>query len=949
MLRINVSKGASATLNYFKDDLAQQDYYTGQAKCIGTWHGKLKERLGLSNEVNEENFKSLIHNRHPTTGEKLTVRDAKNRRCGVDFTFNAPKSVSVLHAITKDKDILLAHRKAVQLAMQEVENNMQTQGWANGEKVYEKTGNLLYAAFEHHLTRPVKHGVDGQIKYLPDCHLHVHAYVLNATFNENKNRYQAIEIGNIKRSGIYYEAVYQNHLANELQAAGYSIERSRNGFEIAGVSKSIRDRFSNRTHEINQKAKEKGILLDREKDQLGARTRVKKHMSVDEKTMEAHWDSRLSSAEKKALFELKHKARTGEKEKVNISVEEALDQALLHYLERKSAVPEKQVIGYALKLGIDQFEVQDVKQALEQRKNWDIITGQKHSDTYLTTENTWLAEHQMKDFAVHTRHKFASLNSEYTIQRDFLNKGQREAINHVLSSEDQVMVVAGGAGTGKTTLFQEVKTGIEANGKKLLAFAPSAEASRGVLRDKGFEGAETIKKLLDQKDLQEQTKDQVILIDEAGMIGNQTMNEIFKIAKEQDARVILSGDWKQHTSVESGDALRLLEKDTSLPVARVKEVVRQKEKTVYRQAVKDLSDGQLEEAYQKLDKMGSIVEIEDKDQRHEQIANDYYDSITAPGVREKDSTYRNRTALVVSPTHAEGQAITGAIRDKLKEKGIVGQKEQSFPVYRSLSFTSAEKQDRVNYYEGMIVQFYQNSGVHKAGTSGQVSGFDQQGNVLIKTQNESIATPLPMKDSEKFEVFREEQIELAKGDLVRITGNGKSQSGQALNNGECHQIKDFTKDGHIKLSNNQTLDKDYRHLTLGYYRTSHSSQGRDADDVFIAASATSFPASNEKQHYVSVSRGVERCFIYTDDKEQLKWAISKDANRMSADEVLQVSKDRSATFLKANLKSQQQNVARQEIDKQAGLTIQKIKDNELQKQPLAGIEKRNARDFEISF
>ncbi len=100
------------------------------------------------------------------------------------------------------------------------------------------------------------------------------------------------------------------------------------------------------------------------------------------------------------------------------------------------------------------------------------------------------------------------------------------------------------------------------SGKKFYAFEPSADASRGVLRSKNFEGADTIKKLLDDQKLQEQLKDQVILIDEAGMVGTQTMNGIFEIAIKQNARVILSGDWKQHNSVEAGDAIRLLEQHT---------------------------------------------------------------------------------------------------------------------------------------------------------------------------------------------------------------------------------------------------------------------------------------------------------------------------------------------------------------------------------------------------
>jgi hypothetical protein len=142
-------------------------------------------------------------------------------------------------------------------------------------------------------------------------------------------------------------------------------------------------------------------------------------------------------------------------------------------------------------------------------------------------------------------------------------------------------------------------------------------------------------------------------------------------------------------------------------------------------------------------------------------------------------------------------------------------------------------------------------------------------------------------------VYQKENIQLAQGDVVRVTGNGKTVEGNNMNNGQSHRIKGFTQEGHIQLENGETLSKDYRNFTLGYYRTSHSSQGKDADDVFIAQSSVSFPASNEKQFYVSASRGIERCFIYTDDKESLKWVAQQDANRMSAAEIVEVSQDQS--------------------------------------------------------
>lgn len=898
MLRITVSRGAKSAVNYFKDSLSKQDYYSEHSKVMGLWHGKTAKQIGLSTQVSEQDFDRMVHNRHPITGEKITVRDALNRRAGYDFTFNAPKSVSVVEAITKDEAIREAHRIAVERSMQEVEANMQVQVGQGKNKRYEKTGNLAYASFEHDVTRPVEYETEKGKQFIPDPHLHTHCFVVNATWNEKLERFQAIEVGNIKKNAPYYEALYHNCLAQELQKAGYEVERTKNSFEIKGVSRETIEKFSNRTQEIEKTAKEKGLDWVEDKAELGAKTRNNKNKSVSEAYMGQDWDGRLSLQERFAIHSIKGAkgAASGpavEKETERVTPEIAVDQALQHFMERKSAATEKQVLGYALKLGVEHFKPEQVQAELDRRKGRDVFTGEKNSDTYITTREALIAEDKMKAFVVSTRAKFQSINPDYLPDKDFLNKGQQNAIHHALNSRDQVILIAGGAGVGKTTLMKEVKAGVEESGKKLFAFAPSADASRGVLRSKNFENADTIKKLMDDPELQGQLKGQVILIDEAGMVGNQTMNGIFEIAQKQNARVILSGDWKQHNSVEAGDALRLLEQHSQVPVARVSEIVRQKERSAYREAIKDLSEGKTAGGFDKLDKMGSVIEIEDREERHERIAQDYLESLQAPKIRERDGSYRSRTAVVVSPTHREGQAITEVIRQKMKEAGLVGSEERAYEVQRNLSFSEAEKQDHINYQPGMSVQFHKKTQGFNPGSSYEIVGISDQNKVMIQEQGKEAITPLPFDRFKHFQVYRKENIAVAQGDVLRITSNGKTVEGNSLNNGENHSVKGFTKDGHILLESGVTLSKDYRNFSLGYYRTSHSSQGKDADDVFIAQSSASFPASNEKQFYVSASRGIERCFIYTDDKETLKQVAQQDANRMSAAEIAEVSGDKS--------------------------------------------------------
>ena len=104
MLRITASKSASGAANYFDDALTKGDYYSAGQHNIGQWHGKAAERLGLNGEVKKKDFAALCHNRKPD-GEKLNPRDSQTRKAGYDFTFSAPKSVSVAHALNRDERI----------------------------------------------------------------------------------------------------------------------------------------------------------------------------------------------------------------------------------------------------------------------------------------------------------------------------------------------------------------------------------------------------------------------------------------------------------------------------------------------------------------------------------------------------------------------------------------------------------------------------------------------------------------------------------------------------------------------------------------------------------------------------------------------------------------------------------------------------------------------------
>src|SRR5271170_1387997 len=120
MIRIKQQDSAENAKRYY----ATADYYSESQEIVGSWGGKGASRLGLEGTVDKPSFERLCDNLHPITGEPLTVRTRTERRVGYDFTFSVPKSVSLLHALSGDQDIMEAFRGAVAETMREIETEM---------------------------------------------------------------------------------------------------------------------------------------------------------------------------------------------------------------------------------------------------------------------------------------------------------------------------------------------------------------------------------------------------------------------------------------------------------------------------------------------------------------------------------------------------------------------------------------------------------------------------------------------------------------------------------------------------------------------------------------------------------------------------------------------------------------------------------------------------------
>ncbi len=845
MLRVIQNKSAASAKSYY----SHSDYLSEGQELVGHWHGKAASMLGLSGIVQKQDFDRLCDNLDPRTDERLTLRTNADRTVGYDFNFHLPKGVSLAYSLAGDDRIVGAFRASIQETMQEVEDDARTRVRKHGMQDERTTGNLLWSEHIHTTARPVD--------AVPDCHLHAHCFVFNVTKDEKEDCWKAGQFRELKRDAPYYEAAFHVRMANRMQELGYDIRRDGKDWDIAAFDRSTTQKFSRRTDQIEKLANELGLSDAKSKDGLGAKSRAKKEKAYTNDDLYDLWMDRLNLGEKITV----HSLTKMQSKSVALSIDPAREAEAMHYakehcFERNSVIPKRQLLTEALRRGIGDVTVAGIHQQLQDQ---DVIVRTMEGRELATSMEVLAEERDLLHMVRSSKDSMAPINSDWTIQRNWLNSDQRHAVEHVLQTRDQVAMICGGAGTGKTSLMQEAAEGIEAAGHKLFTFAPSSDASRGVLRSQGFD-ATTVAELLVSRDLQKAVAGEVIWIDEAGLLGTRTLKKVMDIAEQGDCKLILSGDWKQHGSVERGAAMRLLEQQGGVTPARVRAIQRQGGE--YKEVVQLLAKGQTDEGLEKLNEMGWVKEIEDSQERFKAIANEYAGALA-----------HGETVLAVAPTHAEADLLTQSIRSELMKRGIVDQNENQFKQLKPLRLTEAQKSDPESVRTGDVVVFHQ-----KAKNIAKGQRFDAKSSIPGDFE----------RNAKKFDVFHERDIKLAKGDLLRITANGFSKDGKhRLNNGTIYRIQDFAANGDIKLSNGWTVDKDYGFLAPGYVGTSHASQGKTVQRVIIAESSLSYGAASREQLYVSVSRGTKSCSIYTDDQLGLMDAVSRSESRLSASELVQ--------------------------------------------------------------
>jgi len=451
-----------------------------------------------------------------------------------------------------------------------------------------------------------------------------------------------------------------------------------------------------------------------------------------------------------------------------------------------------------------------------------------------------------------------------------LDDEQRTALDALLSSTNAISVFRGGAGTGKSFVLREFVEQVQQAGRRVVVLAPQRQQVVD-MEKAGLPSPVTVAKFLFKREL---VSGGIVVVDEAGQIGGRQMLELLRLARERKARVILSGDTRQHGAVEASDALLAIERHSGVKPVELHKIRRQdptlgrdfeerKRIKQYRHAVESAAAGKVGESFERLDKMGAVVACGLGDQA-DKLADEYL------RLAEQDAS-----AVVVSQTWAEVHRINSRVRDALKAKGLLGTNDVTIEVLDKLDLTNAQKHDERYYPKDAVIVFNQKIRQAEPGTKGKLTGIVKAG-LLIDVGGRFVTVSNKMLD--RISVCLPRECQVSTGDRLHLKANRKLASGGRVTNGELVTVKTVRPDGAVELTDGRILDSSFREFLPGYAVTSYGSQGKTVDYVLFSDS-TIKAATNAQQWYVTISRGRRGIRIFTPDKQQLRENVTRSGHR----------------------------------------------------------------------
>ncbi len=592
---MSLTKLSPSGWRYFAEEIAtgREDYFARSAQHPGRYLGRGAEAMGLAGaEVDALGLERLIgHGADPRDGAAMGrgfSPDNDNVVAGYGLTFSPPKSVSVLWGTGEDElrnAVVAGHERAIASTLDFLQEHAAFTRRGAGGVFQVDTEGFVAASFLHRTSRAA------------DPQLHTHVLVANKVLAED-GRWLSLDGRELyehqKGAGMLYRSALRAELTASLKVAWTPVDE--NGIaEIEGVPKALIETWSTRRHEVESLGSE---LVARREAELGRelsggerarclqlaayRSRAPKlDAETPTEVLVARWRAEAASwgqAPERWLPRVVGQVRTSTPED-----REAVVQVAIARLEETRATWGRSDVTEVLttlltgtNADVLRARVEDAADEVladhrvcslaaalpaeppeEMRRRDGMSAIERHGATRFTTEATLLREARVLYAVAKGRDAGVGLVPERTVHMalsgSMLGADQQRAVRELLGGGEQVALLVGPAGTGKSRALGAAREAFEAAGYRPIGLAPSAIAAR-VLSDEAGLNSDTLARfLLDVENGRRSLGHRdVIVLDEATMTRTDDLDRLVTHTARVGCKVVLVGDPHQLGAVGPG-------------------------------------------------------------------------------------------------------------------------------------------------------------------------------------------------------------------------------------------------------------------------------------------------------------------------------------------------------------------------------------------------------------
>ncbi|WP_172458199.1 Ti-type conjugative transfer relaxase TraA [Legionella quinlivanii] len=483
-------------------------------------------------------------------------------------------------------------------------------------------------------------------------------------------------------------------------------------------------------------------------------------------------------------------------------------------------------------------------------KNVICLGENEQGQKAFTTRHQYLQESKLLNAVEHlqerTNHVFKTDVARF-LQATTLSEEQQQAFEFIVNGGD-ISCIIGRPGVGKSYMLTPVKDFYQQQGCRVLGATLSGKVAKQLQIESGIESS-TIASLTAQMSSGKLTlnANDILIIDEAGMVDFANMSFLIDRVKEAEAKLILVGDPDQLKPIKKGAIFKGI---ASLVGCFTMVDIKRQRHAGDRQASIELAKGNIEAGLTHYLKQNAIVIADNERSKN---ASDLLINAWQANIHQHEDL---KNSIILAHANVTVDSLNLNARVLLMQKGVLDTEQVNF----IKEIKSKNRQYQPGQY--IMVTHSDNELGLIGGEQGRIVAVDEEQNITLQ-MNDDREIKVPSHLRRYVEQTGLQDFYLAKGERIFFK---KGDKDIGVKNGDLATITHVNEEGFTAVLDSGatvTVLKRYKQIDYAYAMTVHKSQGMSVENTYVCIDTKWW---DRALSFVAFTRHKEKLKIFANSK-----------------------------------------------------------------------------------